>query len=267
MARLALLVFAVGLATGCQTLEKWFGPDQVKLGEAYADQTDGPTFDHAAFTAVLEAVVREDGRVDYPKLAADPSGLDAYLAALASLTGAAYDALPRNEKLALLINAYNAFTLKLIAERWPVKSIQDIPASERWDHRRWKLAGMTVSLNDIEHEHLRKKFREPRMHFAVNCASEGCPPIRRFAYTGADIDAQLQGSATRAHADPRWLQLKGDTVYLTRLYLWYRGDFEQVAGSPVAFAARFSPPLAEKLAKGEVTVEIMEYDWAINLAR
>lgn len=260
----AVLGLAV-MSGGCQTLEKWFGPEQVEIGEAYREQTEGPAFDHGKLEAVLEAVVREDGRVYYDRLAKDTATLDAYLGELAA---ADFAALPRNEKLALLINAYNAFTLKLIAEYWPVASIQDIPDDKRWKHARWKIGGLgTVSLDAIEHEYLRVKFAEPRIHFAVNCASEGCPPLRRFAYTGAEIDRQLQDSAVRAHHDARWLVLEKDAVKLTRLYLWFRGDFEQKAGSPVKFAAQFNEALAARLAKGDIDVEIMDYDWGINAAK
>lgn len=252
-------------ASGCQTLERWFGPEQVEIGEAYREQTEGPSFDHGKLDAVLKAVVRDDGRVFYDRLAKDTAILDAYITELAA---ADFAALARDEKLALLINAYNAFTLKLIAEFWPVASIQDIPDDKRWKHARWVIGGLgTVSLDAIEHEYLRVKFAEPRIHFAVNCASEGCPPLRQFAYTGPQIESQLQDSAVRAHHDARWLQLEADAVKLTRLYLWFRGDFAQKAGSPVKFAAQFNEALAARLAKGDLDVEIMEYDWAINAAK
>lgn len=265
LARISPLLLALLALTGCQTLEKIFGPDQVEIGEAYAAQTEGESFDHSKLGGVLKSVVREDGRVFYGKLAADTAALDAYIAQLAE---ADFEALSRDAKLALLINAYNAFTLKLIAEYWPVKSIKDIPDDKRWSHARWTIGGLgEVSLDAIEHQYLRPKFAEPRIHFAVNCASEGCPPLRQFAYTGAEIDRQLEDSTTRAHNDPRWLKLEGDTVKLTRLYLWFRGDFTQKAGSPVEFAAQFNTQLAARLKKGDVDVEIMEYDWSINAAK
>lgn len=262
---LMMTLAALFILPGCQSLEKMFGPDQVTTTEAYGDMQDGASFDHSAFEAILQDVVREDGRVFYGKLAADTKALDGYIDALAK---GDFQSLSRNEKLALLINAYNAFTLKLIVEYWPLKSIKDIPAAKRWDHARWDIGGLgKVSLDAIEHTYLRPKFAEPRIHFAVNCASEGCPPLRKFAYTGADIDAQLQDSTTRAHNDDRWLKLTGDKVHLTRLYLWFRGDFTQKAGSPVEFAAQFNTKLAERLKQGDVDVEIMEYDWAINAAK
>lgn len=262
IATLAALTLAL---TGCQTLEKMFGPDQVAIGEAYGAQTEGAAFDHTALGEVLADVVRDDGRVFYEKLAADTAKLDGYIAALGEVD---FEALSRDEKLALLINAYNAFTLKLIAEYWPVKSIKDIPDDKRWSHARWTIGGLgQVSLDAIEHEYLRPKFAEPRIHFAVNCASEGCPPLRRFAYAGAQIDSQLQDSATRAHNDDRWVKIEGKTVHLTRLYLWFRGDFTQKAGSPVEFAAQFNTALAAALSKGDVDVQIMEYDWSINAAK
>jgi hypothetical protein len=94
----------------------------------------------------------------------------------------------RNEKLALLINAYNAFTLKLIVERLPVQSILDIPAAERWDAVRWKVGGQVWSLKQIEHEQIRPKFTEPRVHFALVCAAVGCPPLRNEAYDASRLD-------------------------------------------------------------------------------
>jgi len=265
MTRLMAVLAALVALSGCQTFEKWFGPDQVDIGEAYANQTEGPSFDHSTFDELLEGIVREDGRVYYDKLAKDTAALDKYIA---QLGGADFEALPRDEKLALLINAYNAFTLKLIAENWPLGSINDIPEDKRWKAKRWQIGGLgAVSLDEIEHSYLRPKFSEPRIHFAVNCASEGCPPLRQFAYTGARIDAQLEDSATRAHNDPRFLKLHKDKVELTRLYLWFRGDFAQKAGSPVKFAAQFNEDLAARLDKGSIDVEIMEYDWSINAAK
>ena len=143
------------------------GPPATVLTEAHSE--DAPedvrtAFSHAAFARVLEAHVKR-GAVDYASLAADRADLDTYLEALAS---APFDAMSRDEKLALLINAYNAFTLALILDYYPVDSIKDIPADERWDAVRWKLGGRTLSLSQIEHEELRAKFVEPRIHFAIN---------------------------------------------------------------------------------------------------
>ena len=182
--------------------------------------------------------------------------------------------LGRNEKLALLINAYNAFTLRLILDYWPVESIKDIPQSERWEAERWKVGSHVWSLNQMEQEQIRPKFREPRIHFALVCAARGCPPLRNEAYTGHRIEEQLEDQTEYVHSHPRWFRFEPDQnlVYLTKLYDWYGSDFTQVdadariyAPSVLDYAARFVPKLKESLAAGR-TPEIhwIKYDWRLN---
>lgn len=238
-------------------LVRLFGPPAVTLREAYG-AGGSASVDHARYDALLRRVVTADGRVDYAALATAAGELDAYLDTLAA---APFDALGRDAKLALLLNAYNAFTLKLILDRRPLASIKDIPAGERWSAKRWRLAGEIVSLDHIEHDAVRRHFADPRIHFALNCASDGCPPLRAEAYVGARLDAQLEDQARRVHGDPRWLHVEGDTVRLTPLYLWYRGDFEQAAGSVLAYAAQWAP------VRPDMEIEWLDYDWALNAAR
>lgn len=233
-----------------------FGPPRLEMKEAYAGTGGSATFDHSAFDQLLDDHV-EGFEVDYPALQQNRAKLDAYLA---SLETAPFDGLDRDGKLALLINAYNAFTLALILDHSPLASIKDIPSAERWDAVRWNLGGRTLSLTQIEHEELRAKFIEPRLHFAINCASVGCPPLRNEAYDPARLDAQLREQSEIIHADTRWIRIDGDTVHLTPLYLWYGTDFAQVAGSELAFAAQFRP----ELANGTHTIQWMDYDWRLN---
>lgn len=265
----ALVVAAAGCA---QFQPRWivslFGPPTVTMSEAYAASENGPTYDHAAFDAILKAHVNDEGGVDYAALAEDPESLQAYTAALAE---APFGELGRDEKLALLINAYNAFTLELIVEWFDedLASIKDIPSGQRWDHERWVIGGDTFSLNQIEHQEIRPKFKEPNIHFVLVCAAVGCPPLRREAYTGARVQAQLEDQARIVHTNgTRWFQLdaeRGGPVHLTKLYSWYGGDFEQVAGSVVAYAARYVPALAELLESGtSPAIEWLDYDWALN---
>jgi hypothetical protein len=154
-------------------------PPVVTAVDVYGDHAGEAAFDHSMFDTLLGAYVDADGFVDYAGLLGDAARLDAYLDQLAA---APFDALGRDEKLALLINAYNAFTLRLILDHYPVASIQDIPAPERWDAVRWRVGPHTWSLNQIEHEEIRPKFVEPRIHFALVCAAVGCPPLRAEAY-------------------------------------------------------------------------------------
>ncbi len=245
-------------------LVSMFGPPQVVLAEKYADMPSLATFDHASFDALLRRHVSEGGWVDYDGVKKEQPLLQAYLD---TLTTAPLDELGRDEKLALMINAYNAFTLQLIVEHYPLASIRDIPEERRWDDVRWKLAGNMVSLNQLEHERIRPNFREPRIHFALVCAAVGCPPLRAEAYTGARLEEQLQAQTNYAHANSRWLRLSEDesTLALTRLYEWYGGDFEQVAGSVLKYAARFVPKLDALLGQGkQPAVTWLEYDWSLN---
>jgi uncharacterized membrane protein YdjX (TVP38/TMEM64 family) len=240
------------------------GPPRVTQREAYAENSNGPRFDHRPFDELLKAHVAPGGWVDYRGLARDSDKLDAYLARLAE---APFDDLGRDEKLALLLNAYNAFTLRLILEYYSIDSIRSIPEDRRWDAVRWKVGSRTWSLNQIEHEQIRPKFREPRLHFALVCAAIGCPPLRSEAYTAGRLDEQLEDQARYVHSHDRWFRLAADgrDVWLTPLYRWYRGDFEQVAGSVLGFASRYAPGLRGILDSGKApTIRWLDYDWSLN---
>lgn len=240
------------------------GPPAVTSVEAYSALPHGPSFDHSIFDSVLKKHVDQAGLVDYAGLQSDAQELDAYLDQLAA---APFAELGRNEKLALLINAYNAFTLRLILDHYPLQSIQDIPSSQRWEARRWDIAGNLSSLNQIEHESIRPNFKEPRVHFALVCAAIGCPPLRNEAYTADRLEDQLAAQTSYVHGHERWFQFDADKnqLRLTSLYKWYRGDFEQAAGSIVEFASRYSEPLAQYLRDNRMpTVKFLEYDWSLN---
>lgn len=262
------LLFAAGAAYGYQyktQIAGLFGPPKAQLKETYEPKPDGPTFDHSAFDALLHKhVSAEGGWVDYAGLAKDADGLDAYIASLAN---APIDQMGRDHRLALLINAYNAFTLRLILDHYPVKSIKDIPSAERWDAARWNLGGEVMSLNDIEHKQVRPNFIEPRIHFALVCAAVGCPPLRNEVYDAKRLEEQLQDQAVYAHTHDRWFRYDADAnkLGLTSLYDWYGGDFKQVAGSITAFAAKFDDTLRAAIDAGrEPKVEFLDYDWSLN---
>lgn len=234
------------------------------LWAALAAGADGAfAFDHARYDALLRAHARPDG-VAYEALSADAAKLDEYLAQLAA---ARLDALSRDERLALLINAYNACTLRLILDHYPLKSIRDIPEEKRWKHRRWVVAGRTLSLDELENEVIRPDYNEPRIHFAINCASRGCPPLRAEAFVAPRLEAQLEEQARRAHADARFLELTPGGVRLTKLYEWFATDFTAGADSVLQYAARYSEPLAARLRTNPAPrIEWIEYDWTLNQA-
>ena len=265
----ALASLAVGLwaHTSSDRLRYAFGPPPVTSAEAYASAPAGASFDHSRFDALLRSHVDAGGPVHYARLKDAQAELDAYVGSLAA---APFEDLGRDEKLALLINAYNAFTLRLILDHWPLASIQDIPAEHRWDARRWRLAGETLSLNQIENERIRSRFREPRIHFALVCAARGCPPLRPEAYTGAGLESQLLDQARRVHSDNRWLLFDPSTgeLRLTELYKWYESDFRQAAGSVPEYVALHAPPVRAALDAGQrVEVLWIPYDWSLNEKR
>jgi hypothetical protein len=242
------------------------GPPAVSAAEVEAGAPNG-SFDHARLDALVRAHVDRAGLVDYAGLSRESAALDAYLATLAS---APLEELGRDEKLALLINAYNAFTLRLILDHRPVVSIKDIPSGKRWDDRRWRLAGETLSLDQIEHERIRAAFREPRIHFALVCAARSCPPLRAEAYVGDRLEAQLADQARRVHSDARWLRFDpaSGTLQLTKLYDWYGSDFLQAAPSVERYVAAQEPSVRAALGAGQrVKIHWLPYDWSLNESR
>lgn len=220
-------------------------------------------FDHARFDGLLRKHV-SGGRVDYASLKSDAPILDAYITALGA---ADLGQLGRDEHLALLINAYNAFTLRLILDYYPIESIKDIPAAKRWKDKRWEVAGHTWSLDQIEHEQIRPRFGEPRIHFALVCAAIDCPPLRAEAYTGERLEEQLADQTEYVHTHDGWFQFdKGDNVVrLTKLYDWYGDDFKQAAGSVLAYVGKHVSAVRKALDAGnEPSIAWLEYDWRLN---
>jgi uncharacterized membrane protein YdjX (TVP38/TMEM64 family) len=261
---IALFASAVYAYAERDSLKNLFGPPPVVLAEAYEQNSNGPTFDHSTLDALLWNHVDDDGWVDYEGLQAEAADLDAYIRSVAA---APFEEMGRDEKLALLINAYNAFTLRLILDHYPVGSIFDIPDAERWDAVRWDVGGNVWSLSQIEHEQIRPKFIEPRIHFALVCAAVGCPKLRNEAYQAEQLDEQLEDQTEYVHAGDRWFRFDpaAGVVELTQLYSWYGGDFVQVAESVLEYAARYSPELKKSLDDGvEPSIRWLHYDWSLN---
>ena len=210
---------------------------------------------------------KKDGRVDYKTAAAQNAELTAYLGALAA---ADLTTLPPAEQKALLINAYNAYTLSLILKNMPVKSIRDIDTP--WKTRAYKVGGHTVSLDDIEHGILRPYFGDERIHFAVNCASIGCPPLWEHAYSGKQLDKQLDQAARRTLSDPKHARVEGEKLLLTNILNWYGADFTDPkyrghAKTLPIYVARFSSEKVKGLVKskgGKPDIGWIDYNWQLN---
>jgi len=223
---------------------------------------------HAAWTAILDRFV-EAGRVDYAGLGANGAEeLDAYLAILSGACASDYERWTTPEKIAFWLNAYNAFTVRLILDHYPIASIRKIgwlPAAAF----RQKfipmdgLKGGSISLDDIEHRTLRSAFREPRIHFALVCAARSCPPLRQEAYRGADLDRQLDDQARTFLRDPTKNRFDAATrtLHLSSIFSWFRSDFEEARRSLWDFVA---PYLDVPGGGHEPRIEFLEYDWRLN---
>ncbi|MEM6552609.1 MAG: DUF547 domain-containing protein, partial [Planctomycetota bacterium] len=214
----------------------------------------------AGYDALLRAHVDPHGYVDYAALAKNPTPLDAYIAYLANHTKTFGDpSLSDDHKLATLINAYNAFTLRLILDHYnggQLQSIMDIAAGKPWDLRRWNLLGQTITLNQLEHEIIRKQFNEPRIHWAVNCAALSCPPLRNSAYLADQLDQQLaeQEAYVFNFTHPRFAQRSGNGAAVTKLLDWYATDWPDAQAHA---RTRLGLPAT-------APITFLDYDWRLN---
>ena len=240
--------------------------------------------------SALDMVVAAGGNASalrYAALQAQRAALKGYLDTLSAVSPATYGAWSTAQKLAFLINAYNAFTVELILTRYPkLESIKDLGSvfQSPWKPKWVPLLGTKVSLDDIEHEMLRKRgaYDDPRVHFAVNCASIGCPALREEAFVATRLDAQLDKQTLRFMSDRtrnRYNASRG-RLELSKIFDWYGEDFRlghRGIGSLQAFAARYAGQLAdapahaaelrERIRAGGVDIAFTDYDWALNDVR
>jgi hypothetical protein len=226
--------------------------------------------DHGAWTSILGRFVR-DGNVAYARLAREGGPLlTPYLASLSAACADDYARWSRAERLAFWINAYNAFTVKLVLDHYPIASIRKIGWLPGAAFRRRfvsmpGLKGGPVSLDDIENGTLRADFREPRIHFALVCASRSCPTLRGEAYRARDLDRQLDDQARAFLADPAKNRYDPatNTLHLSSIFKWFGADFEAEAGGSVAaYVGRYLND-AGASAPG-VRIEFLDYDWSLN---
>lgn len=224
--------------------------------------------DHAAWSALLSRRV-VDGRVDYAGLLRDDqSTLDSYLATLSATCAEDYARWSRDEKIAFWLNAYNAFTVRLILDHHPLRSIRNIGwlpgAAFRMPFIPMAgLRGEEMSLDDIEHRVLRAEFSEPRIHFALVCAARSCPPLRAEAYRAADLDQQLDDQGRRFLGDrtKNRVEQAAGKLYLSAIFNWFRPDFE-TNGPLGSFVAPYLDLQASDIVNFEI--EFLDYDWSLN---
>ncbi len=208
--------------------------------------------DHGVWDQLLRKHVDPTGFVDYKGFLADKKRLQTYLDALAELEPS--NSWSVHEQLAYYINAYNAYTVLLILQNPEVKSIKDIDGA--WTKDIVKIGAKKISLGALEHSVLRK-MNEPRIHFAINCASGSCPMLRNEAFTAQGLDAQLESVAKGFVNSPN-NTLAPDQVQLSKIFKWYKGDFMQ--GDLIAYINRYAALKIAATAK----IRYKEYDWALN---
>lgn len=232
----------------------------IKISPAKAQ---GPV-SHDPFTRLLKEHVAQNGKVNYKGLLKDSSQLNAYLGQLRA--NPPQNNWSRNEQLAYWINAYNAFTLQLVMRNYPVKSIKDIGSrlqipfvNTPWDIKFIQIGQKTYDLNNIEHDILRKKFNEPRIHFAIVCASVSCPKLLNEAYVGARLDQQLTAQARSFINDGTRNKITPDNAQLSSIFNWFKGDFTK-NNSLIAFINQYASPKLQKNAR----ISYLDYNWNLN---
>lgn len=246
-----------------------------------AASTPQPSLDPVEFNAVLARVVDGRGMVDYRALQRQPAQLDRYLQALADLSPARFASWSEAEQIALLINAYNALTLRSIIDHDPIRpSIKAIPGV--WKLRRHRVIGQRLTLDEIEHRILRREYNEPRIHAALVCAAISCPPLRREAYTGPELDRQLEDQTNRWLASSEGLRIDRDagTVAISSIFQWFAEDWPRADpnAAPVPghkkesamlhFIARHRPVEERQLLlRGDYRLQYLPYNWDLNRQR
>jgi Protein of unknown function, DUF547 len=208
---------------------------------------------HDAFDAILKKYVSTSGKVNYKDLKENKADLEAYTKALSDNPPA--EKAPKNERFAYWINAYNAFTLKMIADNYPLSSVTKLDGGKPWDVKRITIGGKKYSLNDIENNILRP-MGDARIHFAINCAAKSCPPIHNVAFTAANLNSILESRAKRFINDTKANSLKGSELKISKIFDWYGKDFDKIP----EFINRF----AITKVKTDAKIGFMEYDWSLN---
>lgn len=216
-------------------------------------------FDHSLYKNILTKFVK-NGNVDYLSLKNDSLDLDAYLKNVAELKPGELNNMSTNDKIAFYLNIYNAITLKVITRYYPVRSIKDIPGV--WDKLKFKVAGKEVTLNNIEHDILRKEFHEPRIHFALVCASRSCPGLAEEPFNGKDLNTQLDREAREFINDRTKVRLDkyNKILYLSSIFKWFKEDF----GNPIEFVSKYISKDDVRIIQEGVRVKYLNYDWSLN---
>lgn len=220
---------------------------------------------HQIWDELVKSHVKSNGMVDYKGFIREKNKLENYLKLLSD-NAPDRKTWSKNQQLAYWINAYNAFTVKLIVDNYPTKSIRDLGPKLKiplikdvWHYQFFKIGGVASSLDEIEHSILRKEFDEPRIHFAINCASVSCPPLLNEAFVVDKLDAQLEKVANAFINDPTRNKISPNQAQISSIFSWFQGDFTK-KGSLIDFLNRYSKVKINPKAK----ISHLDYDWNLN---
>lgn len=225
---------------------------------------------YVSWNQVLKSYVQDD-RVDYASLKNNPTELKQFLDKAQSLSSDDFKTWQNERQIAFWINVYNASILQIVIREYPISggfslkgfaypknSIQQI--SNVWDLKTIQIFGNQISANDIEHEILRKQYDEPRIHFALVCASVGCPPIRKEAYTGLILEAQLEDQVNKFLSDPKKNFMSEEGIEISKIFKWFEDDFGGLTGVR-DFIKKRKPGWN---IHSSTNVDYLEYDWSLN---
>lgn len=233
------------------------------------------TVDHTPWKQILSRYIRTtaDGvnLFAYGKVTpADRKLLRDYVA---QLEATSVGQLPRDEQMAFWINLYNAKTIDVVLDHYPVKSIRDIAlggglfTTGPWKKQVMTVGGKPLSLDNVEHDILRKQWKDPRIHYAVNCASFSCPNLADKPFTGKELDAMLDAGAKAYINHPRGVTFRNDRLVLSQIYDWYRKDFGSTDAEVIAHLARYANPDLKARLSGMRSIASYGYDWSLNEAK
>ena len=218
---------------------------------------------HGEWDALVKKHVSKNGMVDYQGFLKDKKQLQVYLDKLSA--NKPTSKWSKNEKMAFWINAYNAFTVKLILDHYPINSIKDIKkgipfVNSVWDITFIPMGKEKIDLNYIEHSILRKEFKDPRIHAAINCASFSCPLLRNEAYYASRLDEQLNDAMRKFVNDSQRNQLDKSNIKISKIFSWFAGDFKLNGSSVVDYLNKY----AKKRVQANARIDFLEYQWELN---
>jgi hypothetical protein len=233
------------------------------LGSLLSVARANPTVDHSFYAELLKKYVK-NGKVDYAGFKSQEEKLDSYLKILESVDS---KSLSEHEQFAYYANAYNAWTIKLILTAYPdVKSIKDLGSlfKSPWKKKIVRIDGNVITLDNVEHDILRPRFKDPRVHFVITCSAISCPPLRSKPLQGNVLNAQLDDSTRSFLNNPASYKLDGNTLYVSRIFKWYAEDFNH---DVLSFYLEYADDdLKQKLeAKRSIlNIKYLTYDWGLN---